>query len=36
MLSGKSQSEMLEMANNMAAERGKSLAEIASEYGVKL
>lgn len=36
MLSGKTPNELLEMANNMATERGMSLADVAGEFGIRL
>lgn len=36
MLSGKSGNQLLEMANNMAAERGTTLNEIAAQFGMKM
>ena len=36
MLSGKNGNQLLEIANNIAADRGMNLSDVAAQYGVKI
>lgn len=36
MLSGKSGDQLLEIANNIAADRGMNLSDVAAQYGVNM